>query len=79
MIFHANITPPSSRPLNTSTPNKVAALKGALLALSEGRAGPAAAGPDGAAGPDQGLTITRGRELSARVSELVAALEVRCG
>lgn len=54
----------------------MAALQGALIALSEGRTG-SAAGPDGAAGPDHGLTITRGRELAATVSELSAALEVK--
>ena len=51
-------------------------MKGALLAISEGRAGFAAAGPDGTAGPDPALTITRGRELAAKVSELASALEV---
>lgn len=60
------------------SPEQVVALKGALLAVSEGRAGFAAAGPDGAAGPDPALTITRGRELAAKVSELASALEV-CG
>lgn len=57
-------------------PPQVAALKGALIALSEGRSGSAPVGADGAAGPDHGLTITRGRELAARVSELSTALEV---
>lgn len=55
----------------------MAALKSALIDLSEGRSKSAlATGPDGAAGPDRGLTITRGRELAARVSELSDALEV---
>lgn len=57
-------------------PPQVAALKGALISLSEGRSGSAPVGADGAAGPDHGLAITRGRELAARVSELSAALEV---
>ena len=53
------------------------ALKGALIALSEGRCGAAPeTGPDASAGPDHHLTITRGRELAARVAELSSALEV---
>ena len=57
-------------------------MEGALIDLSEGRyattaaAAAAPTGPDGAAGPDRPLTITRGREIAARVSELSAALEV---
>eukprot|EP00904_Undaria_pinnatifida_P003934 jgi/Undpi1/13541/HiC_scaffold_8.g03200.m1 len=63
------------------TATKVAALEGALIDLSEGRyattaaAAAAPTGPDGAAGPDRPLTITRGREIATRVSELSAALE----
>lgn len=58
---------------------KVAALKGALVDFAEGRSGTdrGITGPDGAAGPERGLTITRAREIAAKVSELTAALEVR--
>ena len=56
-------------------------MKGALVDFAEGRSGSDVAydvtGPDGAAGPERGLTITRAREIAARLSELTAALEVR--
>lgn len=55
---------------------KAAALKDALVALYEGRSSDATAGADGAAGPERGLTITRGRELAAKVDQLASALEV---
>lgn len=56
---------------------QVEALKGALAALSEGRSGVASeAGPDASGGPENHLTITRGRKLAARVAELSSALEV---
>ena len=57
-------------------------MEGALIDLSEGRypttaaAAAAPTGPDGAAGPDRPLTITRGREIAARLSELSVAFEV---
>lgn len=56
---------------------QVEALKGALAALSGGRSGVASeAGLDASGGPENHLTITRGRKLAARVAELSAALEV---
>lgn len=51
-----------------------------MIDFVEGRYGSdagAVTGPDGAAGPERGLTITRAREIAVRLSELTAALEVR--
>ncbi|CAM9748610.1 unnamed protein product, partial [Scytosiphon promiscuus] len=63
--------------LHEKSQDKVAALKGALVDFAEGRAGTdrGVTGPDGAAGPERGLTITRAREIAARLSELTTALE----
>eukprot|EP00903_Cladosiphon_okamuranus_P020140 g18493.t1 len=65
--------------LHERSQEKVAALKGALVDVAEGRSGSDVTydvtGPDGAAGPTRGLTITRAREIAARLSELTAALE----
>ncbi|CAN0076060.1 unnamed protein product, partial [Ectocarpus fasciculatus] len=63
--------------LHERSQEKVAALKGALIDFADGKSGSDAGitGPDGAAGPERGLTITRAREIAARVSEMTAALE----